>query len=122
MPTQSNIDEASAAKARLRRDLTVAIRARDSLRIRVLRRLIAAVDNAEAAPVGDRHDRYASVPFGEKGAEVPRLTLTRAEVFALFASEATALRSVVAELTALGRTDAANVLAVEAEVVDEYSG
>ena len=113
-------DGASSAKARLRADLKLAMQARASLRIRALRILIAALDNAEAVPSDGRHERYVVHAFGDRSAEVPRRLLTQREVEALFEREAAARRADAADLAALGKLTQASELRAEASLIDVY--
>ena len=64
---------ATALKERLRADLKAAMQARASDEIRLLRTLIAALDNAEAVP--GTPGGYVHRAFGDAGAEVARLEL-----------------------------------------------
>ena len=77
---------ATALKERLRADLKAAMQARASDEIRLLRTLIAALDNAEAVP--GTPGGYVHRAFGDAGAEVARLELDEKAVDALLASEA----------------------------------
>jgi uncharacterized protein len=124
MDDQPNTGErehaADRAKARLREDLALAMRARGKVRVRVIRDLIAALDNAEAAPVGDRHDRYVVHTFGDKAAEVPRLTLSDTDVALILAREMVARREAVAQMTSLCRSAEAEELSLEAAIIEEY--
>ena len=113
-------DAATSAKARLRVDLKLAMQTRALLRVRTLRSLIAALDNAEAVPPAGRHERYVVHAFGDRSAEVPRLTLTQHEVGELFEREAAARRADAANLAALGKLVQANDLQAEASIIDAY--
>jgi uncharacterized protein len=113
-------DAAEAIKSRLRPDLRTAMVARDALRVRVLRALIAAVDDAQAVPAGDRHARYIIHAFGDRSVEVPRLSLAEEDVRRLFAHEAATRRSAAAEMRRLAQDDRAEDLLREAAIIASY--
>lgn len=94
--------------------------ARDPPRVRVLRALIATLDNAQAVPLGDRHDRYVVHAFGDRSAEAPRLRLTADAVAGILAAELATRRSAAADFTALDQAERAEALLKEAEVVAAY--
>ena len=71
---------AAALKERLRADLKAAMQARAADEVRVLRVLIAALDNAEAVPGEDKNIQRR---FGEPGAEVARRELADEDQVAL---------------------------------------
>ena len=115
-------DDAGAwAKARLRQDLAPAIRAHQKLRVRVIRDLIAALDNAEAVPIGDRHERYVVHAFGDRAVEVARLTLSSTDVAAIFANEIAARTEAAAEMASLNRSAEAEGLAAQAAIIKDYT-
>lgn len=80
--------------ARLRADLTAAMKARDTDTVRVLRVVLAAVANAEAQPAGGAAPTSLTVSGGIAGAasglgaaEVERRTLTDSDVRAIIRAE-----------------------------------
>lgn len=113
-------DAAEAMKVRLRADLKAAMGARDAARTAVLRSLIATLDNAQAVPVGQGHQRYRELAFGDRAAEVPRLSLKPGDVRALFAAEADSRKAAAAQMRDHGQEARADALAAEAEVVERY--
>lgn len=113
-------DPAAALQARLREDLRAAMRIRAAAEVSLLRVLIAAVDNAQSVPVGEAHQRYVERPFGDGSAEVPRLSLSAADVAALLRSEAAAREAAAAEFDRVGAADRAGALRQEAEIVRRY--
>ncbi len=119
-PPVQGEDFAEALKARLRRDLKAAMQARASAEIRVLRALIAALDNAQAVPVAPGHQRYVEHAFGDPAAEIPRLRLDAAPVLALLGREARERLDAADQFTSLGRADRASELQAEAAVVARY--
>lgn len=80
-------DAAQRLVTRLKADLTTAMRARNAAEVAVLRQLIAAVDNAQAVAVGDRHDTYVVHSFGDPAVEVPRRSLDEAALRRLIEDE-----------------------------------
>jgi uncharacterized protein len=113
-------DAADIVKARLRQDLRLSIRAKEWLRVKVLRSLIAALDNAQAVPPGDQHVHYAIRTFGDGSAEVSRLRLSEREVQRLLAQEFASLRTAADELEQLDKRERAAELRAEAAIVESY--
>ena len=107
---------AVALKQRLRADLKAAMQARATDGVRVLRTLIAAVDNAEAVPGEHKNIQRA---FGEPGVEVARRELHDADLAALLD------REIGERLAAAGgydasRPDLAARLRAEAALIGGY--
>jgi len=75
---------AVALKERLRADLKAAMQARATDEVRLLRTLIAAVDNAEAVPGEPKNIQRA---FGDPGSEVARRQLGSEDLAALLDRE-----------------------------------
>ena len=120
-PSSGGFDDAAEAmKSRLRTDLRPAMVAKDSLRVRVLRALIAAIDDAQAVPPGDQHARYVVHAFGDRSAEVPRLQLAEEDVQRLLAHEAAARTTAGGEMERLGQNDRAQDLSSEAAIIKSY--
>jgi uncharacterized protein len=111
---------AEIVKQTLRADLRAAMRAREALRVRVLRDLIAALDNAEAVPLGERHERYVELAFGDPAAQAQRLSLTEADVTRVLETEAESRRTTAADLETRGQTARAAELLTEAALVARY--
>lgn len=109
---------AVALKERLRADLKAAMQSRAVDEVRVLRVLIAALDNAEAVPSEEKP--YTPRAFGDPGGEVARLDLDEAAVEALLADEVAARLSAAADYRSHGRSDEALRLEAEAAVVERY--
>lgn len=118
--TSSTRDAAAAMKARIRLDLTAAMKARRAAETGVLRALLAALDNAEAVPVGQAHDRHVVRAFGDPSAETPRLLLNEADVRRLLQREAAEREDAAIELERLGELDDAQRLRREASLVERY--
>jgi hypothetical protein len=113
-------DAAEVMKSRLRADLRSAMLAKDPLRVRVLRALVAAIDDAQAVPPGEQHQRYVVHAFGDRSAEVPRLRLAEEDVQSLLAREAAARTSAAAEMERVAQNDRAQDLSKEAAIIASY--
>lgn len=111
---------ADTLKARIRSDLTSAMKARDSAQASLLRVLLAALDNAEAVPIGTAHERYQERAFGDPSAEVPRLVLSVEDVTALVAREQAEREAAAADFERLGRPNDAARLQQEAGWIARY--
>jgi uncharacterized protein YqeY len=111
---------AEIIKARLRADLRSAMQARVSADVAVLRVLIATLDNAEAVAIGDRHQRYVQLEFGDRSAEAPRRRLSPADIEGLLAREVRERRDAAAELGEIGQAERAAGLEAEAELIARY--
>ena len=109
---------ATVLKERLRADLKTAMHARAADEVRVLRVLIAALDNAEAVPSAERP--YTPRAFGDPSGEVARLELDDAAVEALLAGEVAARLSAAADYRSRGKPNEALRLEREAALVERY--
>lgn len=113
-------------RARLRQDLTAALKAGDRVAVTALRSSLAAIDNAEAVLVdrpldgvtGNEHVAGAAAGLG--AAEAERRHLTEAEVRSIVENEARERSAAAEEYERLGRTDLAERLRAEAEVLSRY--
>ena len=109
---------ATALKERLRADLKAALQARASDEVRVLRTLIAALDNAEAVP-----GEYTALPraFGDPSGEVARRELDAGAVESLLAGEIETRLAAASDYERHGRTTEAARLRNEAALVARYA-
>jgi uncharacterized protein YqeY len=107
---------AAALKQRLREDLKAAMRERRAEDVALLRKLIAALDNAEAVPT----EGYRPRAVDGAGGEVARRQLDAAEVEQLLASEVAERRAAAEEFARLGRADEAARLGQEADLIARY--
>ncbi len=105
-------DAAEVARMRLQADLRAAIKSRDALQKAVLRCLIAAIDNAGAAPIAPR-----SQPVQH---EVERRRLDHAEVQALLRNEHDTRLGAANEFSRLGLDAEAKGARLEATIVGRY--
>jgi uncharacterized protein YqeY len=120
MPNELREDAASLLKAHLREDLRAAMQTGSSLTIKAVRGLLAAVDNAQAVPVGGAHIRYTVLPFGHNLSEVPRRILTKGDIEILIEKEINDRNDTAATLECCGRPEAASTLRAEAKIVARY--
>jgi uncharacterized protein YqeY len=109
---------ASALKQRLRADLKAAMQARAADEVRLLRTLIAALDNAEA--VAGSPERYVPRAFGDPSGEVARLALDSEAVAAVLEAEIAARLAAAADYTAHGRDEEAARLRDESATIGRY--
>ena len=110
---------ATAFKARLRADLKAAMQARATDEVRLLRTLIAALDNAEA--VSGAPDKYVPRAFGDPSGEVPRLVLDDEAVSRLLASEIESRLAAADDYERHGEAEQARRLRDEAGLIDRYA-
>ena len=113
-------DFASTLQLRLRADLKTAMQERRSAEVSVLRSLIAAIDDAQAVPVGDRQRTHVVRQFGDGSAEVPRLALSRGDLAALLAKEIAERRAAAAEFQRHGKDEQAGRLTDEIAVIERF--
>jgi len=106
-------------RTRLAQDLRTALKSRETTRITALRSMLAALDNAQAVPLAELPAVHAL--HGGIG-EVPRKTLSDAELVALFAAELDERRAAAVMLEKHGCQDEAERLRAELEVLADYAG
>ena len=137
-------EAAEDIRARMRRGLVAAMKARDQQTVAVLRSTLAAIDNAEAiendevvyddaideyvadpgSALGavDAHPAVAGSVLGVGAAEVDRQILTPEEVEEVVRGEVT-VREVAADMLArVGRPDHAERLRAQAKLLTTYLG
>jgi hypothetical protein len=118
----------SPLRAALRDRLTSAMRARDRQTATVLRNVLAALENAEAAPVAAHgtsaamSEHVAGGTLGVGTGDVPRRLLSHDDERELLAREIAELRSSAATLAEVGRHERSAELARMAESVEELLG
>lgn len=113
-------DAAGRMKARLRADLVVAMKARRADEARVIRALVAALDNAEAPPLPEGHKPADSTRFEDGSAEITRLALDAERVRAVIAADLGEREAAIVEMERLGQGERAETLRGEALVVRRY--
>lgn len=112
---------AAALKERLRADLKAAMQARATDEVRLLRSLIAALDNAEAVEVEIREeDKFTIRRVGDPAVEVSRRELDAGAVDRLLASEAEARLAAADDYERHGEYEEAARLRGEADLVARY--
>jgi len=99
-------------KARMRADLTDAMKARRADEVTLLRSLLAEIDNAEAPAIDGK--------AGSGASEVDRLALTAAAVQAVLMSQIEERERAAAEMTRLSHRDRAEVLLGQANMARRY--
>jgi uncharacterized protein YqeY len=103
---------AARLKARMRRDLAEAMKARHAEEVAVLRSVLAALDNAEAPDPGS---------FTGQTGEVERLALAQADVQAVLRREIRGHEQAAAELAGLGQDERAGLLLRQAAIARRYA-
>lgn len=117
---------AERLKARLRHDLTAALKAKERDEATALRILISAIDNAEsvehgnAPPPGTGSAHVAGSVAGVGAGDVRRRQLSESDLDELVANEVTELREQAERFDTHGRADAAARILQEAEVLSRY--
>ncbi|HEX3423135.1 MAG TPA: hypothetical protein VHS33_07015 [Sphingomicrobium sp.] len=107
-------------RSRLQSDLRDAMRNQARNEIAVLRTLLAEIDNAQAVPVGDLHERYSVRNFGDGSAEVPRRSITYAQLQERFCGDHDERLAAAAQLETIGQVGEAKRLRNEAQIVKRY--
>jgi uncharacterized protein len=113
-------DAGNEMKVRLRADLRAAMKERRAAEAKLIRALLAAIDNAEALPARagpvslDRHD------FRSGSAEVQRRLLDGARVTEILAVEIRERERAIAELESLGVKERAEALRAEILLARRY--
>lgn len=119
------IEDPWVLRERLRSDLRSAMKTRDSVSVSTLRTLIAAIDNAEAAPVPTESPRssggvIANSSPGLGSTEVPRRELNLADIYAVVGTLLDEYDSEAAHYDSVQRPDAAEQLRRRAAVLRDY--
>ncbi|KRA80726.1 GatB/YqeY domain-containing protein [Altererythrobacter sp. Root672] len=109
---------ATELKQRLRADLKAAVQARAADEARLLRVLIAALDNAEAVP--GMQDNTSSRAFGDPSGEVARLELDTAATQAILTKERHERLTAAEDYERHGQDEPAQRLRDEAELIARY--
>jgi uncharacterized protein YqeY len=115
-------DESQSFLATLKADLRTAMRERKAAEVTTLRGLISAIDNAQAVPVGDKHDTYVFHAFGDSAVEAPRRALSQDDLRALVEAEIRARNDAAEDYRRLERGDKAQKLTEEAQILGRYLG
>jgi uncharacterized protein YqeY len=107
-------------KARLRTDLRTAMKDRRTIEAKVIRALIAAIDNAEAPPAHEGQTALVHHQFRSGSAEIERLLLSGTRVRGVIAEDIQERERAAAEMERLGMMDRAEVLRAEAVIAKRY--
>jgi hypothetical protein len=118
MPKET--DPALDMKAWIRTDLASAMKQRRSVEVKVLRVLMALIDNAEAPPVHAGEHSALGHDFSSGLAEVERLSLSRAQLHSLVQADVNERERAAEELARLGEAARADALQEEARVAGRY--
>jgi uncharacterized protein len=115
----------NALRHALRRDLAIAMKAREPDAVAALRTAIAAIDNAEAVPAPEASQaatssHIAGARAGLGAAEAARLDLSDREQQAILRDQITGYTTEADRYEALGQPDAANRLRTQASVLSAY--
>jgi uncharacterized protein YqeY len=111
---------AAALKQRLREDLKAAMQAKAAGEVRLLRALVAALDNAEAVSLDGRKQSALPGKFGDGSNEVARRELSADDIAALLDREIHERLTAAADYERLGQSDEATRLREEAHLVSRY--
>jgi len=111
---------AEAMQTRIREDLRTAMRAKSHEEVAALRVCLAAIDNAQAVPVGARHQTYEVKAFGDRSVEVPRLVLDETSLRAVLAREIEDRLSAADQLEQHGNPDRGAALRAGAVIIGRY--
>lgn len=107
-------------KIRLRADLRAAMKDRRADEAKLLRTLVAAIDNAEAPPQRANEKATDQHHFNDGTAEIERLSLGSAQVQAILTAEIQERERAAAEMDRLERADRAEVLRAEVMIAKRY--
>lgn len=111
---------ATELKQRLRADLKAAMQARAADEVRVLRTLIAALDNAEAVPGEGIQDHWNPRALGDSRGEVARREIGPTELDAILVEEGRARHAAADDYERHGQHDEAERLRREAALIERY--
>ena len=120
IPPDMSDDAGRDMKARLRADLRTAMKDKRAIEAKVIRALIAAIDNAEAPPAREGQTALVHHHFRSGSAEIERLLLSVADVRGVIAADIHERERAAAEMERLGLMDRAEILRVEAVIAKRY--
>jgi uncharacterized protein YqeY len=107
---------------RMRRDLKVAMRARDQVRVRALRTAMGAIANAEAPSIDTDPRTTSDEPDVGRLVEHRRLELTDDDLHRILRAEIADRHDTAEQFDAHDRADEAAVVRAEAAVIEAYLG
>lgn len=118
--TDRSEDAGRDMKARLRADLHTAMKDRRAIDAKVIRSLVAAIDNAEAPTIQAGRTAPALHDLRRGSAEVERLLLSTSQVRHVLLAEIHEREQAATELEHLDEMDRAEVLGAEARLAKRY--
>lgn len=107
-------------KVRLRADLRIAMKEGRADEAKVIRALVAAIDNAEAPPLQFNERSVEQHHFNDRTAEIERLCLASAQVQAILIAEIQERERAAVEMDRLERADRADALRAEMMIAKRY--
>jgi uncharacterized protein len=113
-------DASKDMKERLRADLRAAMKNGRTIEAKVLRALVAALDNAEAPPADAARTAPVHHRFHEGSAEVERLLLSSSDVRDVLLAEIEDRERAADKMDRLKQTDRAEALRAEALLARRY--
>ena len=113
-------DAGHAMKTRMRSDLRIALKEGRTAEARLLRALVAALDNAEAPPLEADRETVDQRRFRQGSAEIERYRLSPAQVREVLLAEIGEREQAAAEMTRLARPKHADNLRSEALLARRY--
>jgi uncharacterized protein len=120
IPREMSDDAGRDMKARLRADLRTAMKERRTIEAKVIRALIAAIDNAEAPPAHEGQAALTHHHFRSGSAEIERLLLSGTHVRGVIMADIHERERAAAEMERLGIMDRAEALRAEAVIAKRY--
>lgn len=115
-------DGGTQMKARLRADLSAAMKLGSKCEVALIRELIGAIDNAEAVPGCTEQTSLVRHDFRSGSAEVERLVLSKDQVRDLLLREIEKRERAAAEYGRWGQSEVAATLRAEVLVAKRYAG
>lgn len=109
-----------AMKVRMRADLREAMKAGRTDDAKLIRALIAAIDNAEAPKLPEVRAASDRHRFHDGSAEISRLSLDQDEVRSVLTAELREREKAASEMTRLGKLDRAQSLHAETLLIGRY--
>jgi uncharacterized protein YqeY len=120
MDTDMTPDAGHDMKARLRADLRTAMKEGRTNEAKLIRGLVAAIDNSEAPPLPAGQKAADQHRFHDGSAEIERLSLNPAQVRAVLVAEMQEREHAAAEMRRVDRADRADALHAETLLVKRY--
>ncbi|WP_323003053.1 hypothetical protein [Denitromonas sp.] len=115
-----SVDAGRDVKARLRADLRAAMKDRHTFEAKVIRALVAAIDNAEAPPIHAGQAASIQHHFRTGSAEVERLLLSGSDVRRVLLMEIDERERAATELERLNMMERAEALRAEVLLAKRY--